>query len=60
MHIQHIALMVRDIEKSIKFYETITELKVDRRMKAGQGEISFLTNGKDLLIYVYIFHVSRM
>lgn len=45
MHIQHIALMVRDIEKSIGFYETITELKVDRRMKAGQGEIAFLTSG---------------
>jgi lactoylglutathione lyase len=38
--------MVRDIEKSIKFYEMMTELKVDRRMKAGQGEIAFLTNGK--------------
>ncbi len=46
MHIQHVTLMVNDLEESIKFYETITELTVSRRFKAGDGELAFLTNGK--------------
>lgn len=45
MHIQHVALMVHDLDKSIEFYEKITELKVSRRLKAEPGEIAFLTNG---------------
>lgn len=45
MHIKHITLMVRDLEKSIEFYETITELKISRRFEAGPAELAFLTNG---------------
>lgn len=45
MHIQHMALMVNDMEKSIEFYETITELTVARRFEAGPGEVAFLSNG---------------
>ena len=41
MHIQHIALSVRDLEKSIEFYETVADLKVMRRLKAGPGEVAF-------------------
>ena len=44
MHIKHVALNVVDLEESIEFYETMTELKVDRRFKAGPGEVAFLTN----------------
>jgi len=46
MHIQHITFMARDIEKSIAFYETFTELTISRRFKAGDGEVAFLTNGR--------------
>ena len=45
MHIKHVTLMVKDLEKSLEFYETITELTISRRSKAGPGEIAFLTNG---------------
>lgn len=45
MHIKHVALRVKDLEESIKFYETITELTVSRRFKAEPGEVAFLTNG---------------
>ena len=41
----HVALMVDNLEESLEFYETITELTVDRRFKAGSGEVAFLTNG---------------
>ena len=45
MHFQHLTLMVKDLEESIKFYETVTELTISRRFEAGQGEIAFMTNG---------------
>src|SRR5665648_442365 len=45
MHIQHLTLMVNDLEESIEFYEAITELTISRRFKAGPGEIVFMTNG---------------
>jgi lactoylglutathione lyase len=45
MHIKHVTLMVKDLEKSIEFYETITELTISRRFKAGPAELAFLTNG---------------
>ena len=46
MHIKHITIRVRDMEESIKFYETITELTVSRRFTEGSAEIAFLTNGE--------------
>ncbi len=46
MHIKHIAINVEDIEKSIEFYETMTEISVVRRFKAGDGEVVFLSNGE--------------
>ena len=45
MHIQHIALNVRDLDASISFYRAVSGLEVNRRMAAGPGEIAFLTNG---------------
>lgn len=45
MHIKHVALMVKNLEESIEFYETITELTTSRRFSAGPREIAFLTNG---------------
>lgn len=44
MHIKHVALNVNDLEESIEFYETVTELTVSRRFKAGPGEVAFLAN----------------
>ena len=46
MHIRHIAVRVHDLEKSVRFYEQIAELKVARRVSAGAAELAFLTNGE--------------
>ncbi len=44
MHLQHITFMVRDIEKSINFYEEMAELKLARRFQAGPTEVAFMTD----------------
>lgn len=40
-----VTLRVRNLEKSIQFYETITELVISRRFQSGPAEIAFMTNG---------------
>lgn len=45
MHIKHITLRVRDLEKSIRFYQTMTELTISRQFQAGPAELAFMTNG---------------
>lgn len=45
MNIKHMTFRVRDLEKSIKFYETITELAITRRFQSGPAEIAFMANG---------------
>lgn len=45
MHIKHVAIRVNNMDESIEFYETITELTVSRRLKSDPGEVAFLTNG---------------
>lgn len=44
MHIKHFTIMVKDFEKSIEFYETMTGLQIARRFKEGEAELAFLTN----------------
>lgn len=46
MHIKHIALKVKTLERSVQFYETITELKGARRFNAGPSEVAFMENNK--------------
>lgn len=46
MNIKHVTLRVKNLEKSIQFYETITELVISRRFQSGPAEIAFMTNGK--------------
>lgn len=47
MRIKHITLRVKDLEKSIKFYEEMTELKVDRSLEAGPANLVFMKSGEN-------------
>ena len=45
MKIKHITLRVKDLEKSINFYEMMTGIKVVRRLEVGDAKLAFLSNG---------------
>ncbi|MCL2826125.1 MAG: VOC family protein [Eggerthellaceae bacterium] len=44
MFFRQLTLMVRDLESSVGFYETMTELAITRRIKDGEADIAFLAN----------------
>ncbi|MBM7869787.1 lactoylglutathione lyase [Clostridium pascui] len=47
-------LMVKNMEESLKFYQEIVGLTVDKRFKAGQGtEIAFLGDGETKIELIY-------
>ena len=49
MHIHHLALRVRDFEKSLHFYQTLTELKIHTQCSANGGSIAYLQNALSLI-----------
>ena len=46
MKLNYITFMVRDIEKSLAFYQDLVGLKIVNRINPGAGEIVFLANEK--------------
>jgi lactoylglutathione lyase len=47
MKLSHVTLMVKNLEESLKFYQEIVGLKVDKRFQAGpETEIVFLGEGE--------------
>jgi lactoylglutathione lyase len=44
MHLYQLIVRVRDIEKSIQFYEGFVGLKIQKRMAQAEWEIAFLAN----------------
>lgn len=46
MKLNYITFMVRDIEKTIDFYQNLAGLKIVRRFNPGMGEIAFMTNAE--------------
>ncbi|NLG23716.1 MAG: VOC family protein [Clostridiales bacterium] len=46
MHIRHVTFRVRDLERSIRFYQEIAQLRVARRFRAEPAELAFLTHGE--------------
>lgn len=45
MRLKHISFMVRDIEKSIHFYERMAKLKLERRFTVDPAELAFMSTG---------------
>lgn len=46
MKLYYITIMVKDLEKSLAFYEELVGLKVIRQINAGMGKIAFLANSQ--------------
>ena len=44
MKLGYITVMVRDLERSLTFYQELAQLQVMRRFRPGPGEIAFLAN----------------
>lgn len=44
MKLNYITFMVRDLEKTIAFYQELAGLKVIRRFNPGMGEIAFMAD----------------
>ena len=42
MHIHYLAIRVNDLEKSLHFYQTLTDLKIAKRFSANPGELAYL------------------
>lgn len=47
MKLSYITFMVRDIEKTISFYQELAGLKIIKRFNPGMGEIVFMANSED-------------
>lgn len=62
MKLSYITFMIRNIEKSIKFYEEIAELRVLNRFNPGMGEIAFLANeeGETMLELIQFDEVEKV
>lgn len=44
MHFLHLTFMVRDVEKSIQFYEGFVGLKIQKKFRHGAGDVVFLAD----------------
>lgn len=44
MKLHHISLRVTDFEKSLAFYQTLTQLKVAKQFSANGGNVAYLHN----------------
>lgn len=47
MRIKHLALTIKNLEQSIKFYEIMAGLSVSRRVNAGTAKLAFMINKED-------------
>ena len=54
MKLGYFTFMVRDLEKTITFYQELAGLKIIRRFNPGPGEIAFLANGENETMLEFI------
>lgn len=60
MKLNYITFMVRDIEKTIVFYQTLAGLKIMRRFNPGMGEIVFMADGETELEFIQFAGVPKV
>lgn len=49
MRVHHIGVMVKDIERSVDWYQTVMGLKLADRIQLGQTQLAFLETGNTML-----------
>lgn len=62
MQLSYITFMIRDIEKTIDFYEKLVGLHVVNRFNPGMGEIAFMSNtdGETMLEFIQFEDVEKV
>lgn len=62
MKLNYMTIMVRDLEKSLAFYQELAGLKLVRRFNPGPGEIAFLANGagETMLELIQFDHAEKV
>lgn len=62
MQLSYITFMIRDIEKTINFYEKLVGLHVVNRFNPGMGEIAFMSNadGETMLEFIQFEGVEKV
>lgn len=62
MKLNFITIMVRNVEKSVDFYQKMVGLQVVRRFNPGMGEIVFLANaeGETMLELIEFANVEKV
>lgn len=54
MKLSYITFMVRDMKKTVDFYEKVAGLHVIRQFNPGKGEITFMANSADEIMLEFI------
>lgn len=62
MKMNYITIMVRNMQKTIAFYENLVGLQVIRQFNPGPGEIAFLSNkeGETMLEFIEFEDVEKV
>lgn len=62
MKLNYITFMVRDLEKTVSFYQELAGLHIVRRFNPGMGEIAFMADAQEAtsLEFIQFDHVPKV
>lgn len=62
MQLSYITFMIRDMKKTVEFYEKAVGLHVTKQFNPGMGEITFMANtdGETMLEFIQFEHAEKV
>lgn len=62
MQLSYFTFMIRDMKKTVEFYENAAGLSVIKQFNPGMGEITFMANadGETMLEFIQFNHVEKI